>query len=232
MENWFIPSVKNQTLVLDRLAEFYFSWISSAVELMSEMTWEISFKELRSTILYLVEFWYIQRSYTWKWNEFYVKITKKWISHYEKIFQPEQNLHVKDSFLDKIKNLSEGINSIKWIATWAVAVFTIFWVSFHEEIWNNFSANVFKEQVQEHWTWVKVNFTEREAIRFLKNKIWRHYNFSCVIKNTEAVCKIVQDVRFNNEIKDFNFSQEKEKIISNKEMILEKMEDWGIKMMK
>jgi len=221
MKNWFIPSVENQTLVLDRLAEFYFSWVDSFVELMSEMTWEISFKELRSTILYLVEFWYIQRSYTWKWNEFFVKITKKWITYYEKVFQPEEKLHIKDSFLDKIKKLSEWIDSVKWIATWAVAIFTIFWVSFHSEISDKFSANVFHENE------AKIDFTKEEAIKFLKKKFPKSVYVSCKSKTSlEMICNI----KFSNFQKNIlrNSDFRNKKTISNKEIVLRKDSKWKI----
>jgi len=220
MENWFIPSVENQTLVLDRLAEFYFSWVDSFVELMSEMTWEISFKELRSTILYLLEFWYIQRSYTWKWNEFFVKITKKWITYYEKIFQPEEKLQVKDSFLNKIRKLSEGIDAVKWIATWAVAIFTIFWVSFHSEISKEFSAKIFSNEKTE------IHFTEKEAINFLKNRFSKDLKFSCnLVKLNEIICEIKNQKLMLN---DLHGSFENKIIIPEKRIVLRKNINWKI----
>jgi len=230
MENWFIPSIKNQTLVLDRLAEFYFSWINTDIELMSEMTWEISFVDLRSTILYLVEFWYIQRFYSWKTNEFHVRITKKWILHYEKIFQPEKKIHIKNSFLQKIKNFWEWIDAIKWIATWAVAIFTIFWISFYEQIWNNFSANISQEQLWNNW--ININFTEVEAIQFLKNKMWQEFNFSCEIKESEAICKIVKDGKNNLNTQSVKLYKEEEKTILDKKMVLKKIWDEEIIFMK
>lgn len=224
MENWFIPSVKNQTLVLDRLAEFYFSWVDSFVELMSEMTWEISFKELRSTILYLVEFWYIQRSYTWKWNEFFVKITKKWITYYEKIFQPEENLHIKDSFLDKIKKIWEWIDAVKWIATWAVAVLTIFWISFHSEISEQFSASIISNNQ------IEIQFTEKEAIAFLKKKFSDDLQFSCKSKNiNEIICEIKNQ---KNYLEDLHWTIEIKKIIPEKRIILKKDDNWNITFLK
>jgi len=224
MKNWFIPSVENQTLVLDRLAEFYFSWVDSFVELMSEMTWEISFKELRSTILYLLEFWYIQRSYTWKWNEFFVKITKKWITYYEKVFSPDEDLHIKDSFLDKIKKLSEWINSVKWIATWVVAIFTIFWVSFHSEISDKFSANVFHENE------VKIDFTKEEAVDFLKNRFSKDLEFSCnLVKLNEIICEIKKQKWI---LKNLHGSFENKKTIPEKRIVLRKNVNWKILIIK
>lgn len=220
MKNWFIPSVEDQALVLDRLAEFYFSWVDSFVELISEMTWEISFKELRSTILYLLEFWYVQRSYTWKWNEFFVKITKKWITYYEKIFESEGKLEKKESFLDKIKRFSEWINAVKWIATWAVAVLTIFWWYFHQEIWNQFSADVFHESAVEN------NFSEKEAIEFLKNRFSKDLNFSCrKNKNNEFFCNIT--------IKKVNLNKlSNSKLQNNKKILLKKDLNWKIKIVR
>ncbi len=226
--NWIIPSVKNQVLVLDRLAEFYFSWVDNFIELMSEMTWEISFRELRSTILYLYEFWYIKRSYTWKWNEFYVKITKKWISYYEKIFEPNEKIKVKDSFLDKVKKLWEWVDALKWIATWAVAIFTIFWATFHseisEEFSSRFSAKIFQDQKNEN------EFTTKEAIRFLKNKFPRELRFSCKIKNeNEVICEVENKKGVQ---KSLHWSAENKKTIFDKKIVLKKNVNWKIILVK
>lgn len=228
--NTVIPSVKNQILVLDRLAEFYFSWVDNFIELMSEMTWEISFKELRSTILYLTEFWYIQRSYTWKWNEFFVKITKKWITYYEKVFEPNEKLHVKDSFLNKIKKFWEWINVIKWIATWVVAIFTIFWVTFHWEIKKQFSAKIILDNSQIQENEIKIQFTKIEAINFLKRRFSRDLEFSCKIKKeNEIVCEVE-----NQKIipEGFHWTLEIKKTIPEKRIILKKNLDWKIILIK
>lgn len=222
-KNTIIPSIKDQALVLDRLAEFYFSWIDSFVELISEMTWEISFKKLRAVILYLVEFWYIQRSYTWKWNEFYVKITKKWIVYYEEIFSSENvNNEKKLTFLEKIKKVSEWVGAVKWIATWVVAVFTILWVWFHSEISNQFSAKILQTNEKN-----EIVFTQKEAIRFLKNK-FENVKFNCVFiqKNTFS-CKVIKDKKL--QVLHWSFE---EKRLVDKKIILRKWPDWEIFLVK
>ena len=222
--NGVIPSVKNQVLVLDRLAEFYFSWVDDFVELMSEMTWEISFRELRSTILYLYEFWYIKRSYTWKWNEFYVKITKKWITYYEKVFNPKKKLYIKESFFDKIKKIWEWVDAIKWIATWAVAIFTIFWVVFHWEIKEQFSAKIIWNKT------IEVQFTENEAIEFLKKEFSKKIQFNCKIKKIdEIVCEVK---RRETGLENLHWTFEIKKIIPKKRIVLRKDNKWKIFLVK
>ena len=232
MENWIIPSLKTQSLVLDRLAEFYFSWVDNFIELMSEMTWEISFKELRAAVLYLIEFWYIKRSYTWKWNEFFVKITKKWIKYYEKIFTFEEKIYIKPSFLDRIKKLSEWVNALKWIATWAVAIFTIFWISFHSEIVKEFSVNIFSTEKNE------LIFTKKEAIKFLRNKFNNEWKIACTVKSkNEIICKITnwtnwfKRVNLNHDLNKKNilyWSSNYKKTTLLKRIVLRKNNNWII----
>ena len=175
-----IPSIKDQAIVLDRLVEYYLSGYTEPIELMSELTWEISFRRLRSVVLYLVEFWYIKRSYNWENNKFYVVITKQWISYYEKIFNRSEKLEKEENFIDKIKRVAEWVNAVKWIATWIIAIFAIFWITFHSEIVERFSAKIFWNDYQEnklqnfHWVeWKKSNLRKYDEKVIKIDKIKR-----------------------------------------------------------
>jgi len=239
-----IPSKQNQALILDRLVECYFDWFKWNVNLVTELTWEINFSDLRASVIYLAEFWYLEKVDTWKWNEIYAKITTEWIKHYEEIFSPKKEVEIEPTLKEKISKWTENLNTIKsfWIS--AMAVLTVFWVS--NEMLNGtvkrVTANLlWIEQVQNKPT-SKIILDEKEAVKYIERQFKNADKIQCKkISKTEMLCRLTKlDEKkeivpkeawvriFNKETLD------KERSILNQEIKVkvEKMPDWVIKMLK
>ena len=154
MTKSLIPSIENQAIILERLVGNYLSWIDSHVNLVLELTWEMSFNNIRKTVIYLNEYWYIESLETEKLNEIYVKVLKKWILYYEEMFeQKSEGKNVSPNKLD-LNAVSGIFKNFKNIAVWIIALLALFWISswsiedFFADFWINISLNqLFNEGV-------------------------------------------------------------------------------------
>jgi len=220
-----IPSIKDQSIILDRVTEYYFNWIDSHIEIMTALSWEISFNKLRSAVIYLVDFWYLEKLETSTGNEFYIKVTKKWIEYYEEIFSKKDEVQ-ETGFKEKINNITENINAVKTMAISAVALMAIFWASndsIHSFI-KSTSANIF-------W-WKNIDnelfLNNNDAINYLEKKFKAEWQVECSkISDLEVACLIKNPNSWKN-IQWKLVIKTNEKPLVN-EIKLFRNKDWEIK---
>ncbi len=147
MDKSLIPSVKKQALVLEKLINNFFSWIDSHVELMLELAGELDFKEIKSTAIYLDQYWYIDLLETGKLNEIYAKVSKQWIAYYEEMFKDKHYNKLPAKTSVKLENIASVFKNFKSITVWIIAILTLFWISswtiedFFKSYWVNITLD-------------------------------------------------------------------------------------------
>lgn len=115
-----MKEIEVQALALDRLFDALKNGIKENVNLLQELTGEVSFKELRAAVYTLAELGYISHDESIPDHQgFFCKITKEGIKYHQDIFEPQET---EKGFFDKIKDLFSFFEKAKNIAFTVVTI--------------------------------------------------------------------------------------------------------------
>lgn len=238
-----IPPLQDQAVILDRLTEYYFNWVDSHIEIVTALSWEMSFNDLRAAVIYLIEFWYLEKLETEKKNEFYVKITKKWIEYYEEIFSSskEEKKVVKISFKEKIKEFTDNVNAVRTLVVSTAAVLAIFWITNNAIQWfvKWTTASILWSNDKKY----EFEIDKNEAIKYLEEQFQDNWKIKCTkVSDFEVLCKIesakllpeeseeLEDDKKENPWSASSYDRYKNIVTEIKEVKIFRDDTWNIKM--
>jgi hypothetical protein len=147
-----MKEIEVQAIVLDRLVSELKRGEKRHVNLLQELTGEVSFKDLRAAIYYLSELGFILHDDNIPDNEgFYCKITREGVRHHMDIFDAQKEGEKELSWTEKFQNIIHFFENAKTLATAIVVVITLIFGLNIQKIAHKFPvlASILHIEVQE-----------------------------------------------------------------------------------